>query len=211
MDYIVVLFKNKKKKKIINKFKNKSNAINFFNKTISNNKVYFNRILSFSMNSEFELGLLEKNNDDFENHYYKDKLGRQIKMNMENSEYKLIKVSIYNIEENIVDHQTNKRIKFLNFIDEYLKNFDTLKLVFILNNKIFVQYDDKFYMFSLKSESESFRFLECVSTYLIDNNRTDCLLVNDTSKFQKKYLYNLLEKNGFSKSILYKKYTTYLK
>ena len=39
----------------------------------------------------------------------------------------------------------------------------------------------------------------------------DCIIVPDSSKQQKKYLYSLLESKGITKSILYKKSTTFFK
>jgi hypothetical protein len=210
MNFLIVLFKNKTKKKIINKFKTKSNALSFFEKKIKEEKIYFEKIITGSKSSEYELGLLEKNSTDFENYYFKDNLGRQIKLDLDTSEYKLIKISEIKIEETIMDCQKKKKITLSVFCNQYLKS-KSLKVIFILNNKIFVQLDDDFSMFSLKNEDEALRFLDCISDYLMDNKRSDCLIVNDTSKIQKKYLYDLLNQNGFPKSTLYRRFTTFIK
>jgi hypothetical protein len=210
MNFLIVLFKNKTKKKIINKFKTKSNALSFFEKKIKEEKIYFEKIITGSKSSEYELGLLEKNSTDFENYYFKDNLGRQIKLDLDTSEYKLIKISEIKIEETIMDCQKKKKITLSVFCNQYLKS-KSLKVIFILNNKIFVQLDNDFSMFSLKNEDEALRFLDCISDYLMDNKRSDCLIVNDTSKIQKKYLYDLLNQNGFPKSTLYRRFTTFIK
>jgi hypothetical protein len=39
----------------------------------------------------------------------------------------------------------------------------------------------------------------------------DCILVKDTSKQQKKYLYDVLESKGIDKSSLYRRFTTYIR
>jgi hypothetical protein len=61
----------------------------------------------------------------------------------------------------------------------------------------------------LKSVEESGRFLDVLGDYLQDKNRMDCILVPDSSKSQKKYIYDILEKGGIPKSKLYRTYTTY--
>ena len=59
-NYIIVLFKNKSKKKIINKFKTKERAIEFYKKMIEGNDVIFDCQTENGKSCFFELGLLEK-------------------------------------------------------------------------------------------------------------------------------------------------------
>jgi hypothetical protein len=72
-----------------------------------------------------------------------------------------------------------------------------------------VQSDDQINLFSLKNEYDCNRFIDSLSNYLMVNGRIDTILVKDSSLSQKKYLYDLLESNGYSKSILYRKFTTF--
>ena len=137
-------------------------------------------------------------------------MGRQIKLDLEDPNYELIDISKFKVEEKFVDNQKNKKITLIEFYGDYLLT-NTIKLVFILNNKIFVQEDVNFKMFTFKTEEEGLRFLDSLSKFLIQNEKTNCILINDVSSFQKKYLYDLLESNGFDKSILYRKFTTYRK
>ena len=44
---------------------------------------------------------------------------------------------------------------------------------------------------------------------MLKNKRLDCIIVSDDSIVQKKYLYELLSSKGISKSILYRKSTTF--
>jgi hypothetical protein len=64
------------------------------------------------------------------------------------------------------------------------------------------------FFFTLKNESESERFIDCLSTYFHKIKKSDCLLIKDYSTPQKKYLYELLESKGIDKKILYRKFTT---
>jgi hypothetical protein len=85
---------------------------------------------------------------------------------------------------------------------------DGLKMISVLNNKIVLQEDEKIHLFTLKSESESSRFVDCMSLHFFKIKRGDCLFVKDYSTAQRKYLYSLLESNGIDKKILYRKFTT---
>ena len=53
------------------------------------------------------------------------------------------------------------------------------------------------------------RLMDGLSSYLLSKGRIDCILVKDSSKGQKKYLYDLLNDAGYSKSVLYRRFTTY--
>jgi tricorn protease-like protein len=49
-----------------------------------------------------------------------------------------------------------------------------LKLVSKLNNKIVVQNDDKFNLFTLKNDNDSSRFIDKLSELFIEQKRFDC-------------------------------------
>ena len=66
MKYLVVLFKDKNRKKIINKFKTFERAKNFFDRKISENKVTFNKLIENGKSCSFELGILEKGSNNFD-------------------------------------------------------------------------------------------------------------------------------------------------
>ena len=83
------------------------------------------------------------------------------------------------------------------------------KLVSKLNNKVVVQNDDKFNLFTLKNDYDSSRFIDTLSELFIEQKRFDCMFVKDYSNAQRKYLYNLLIENGFSKSYLQRQTTTH--
>lgn len=208
MKYLIVLFKNKERKKIIKKFKTYQRAKEFFDNQIKNNKVVFDKGVENGKLCSFEIGLLEKDSINFDSYFIKDDLGRQVKVDIDDPDYKVLKISNYSIEELIYDISKNKKISIDKFISEYLKR-GSIKLISKLNNKIVVQDDDMFSLFSLKSDEDCFRFTQVLKKYLTEKNRTDCIIVLDSSLPQKKYLYSLLESKGISKSILYKKSTTF--
>jgi len=208
MKYLIVLFKNKERKKIIKKFKTLDRAKKFYESKINDNGIYFDKKVENGKNCNFELALVETDPDVFENYFIKDDLGRQVKVETDDSRYKIMKISNYKIEDFIYDIQKNKRLNFITFIRNYIPR-EGIKLVSKLNNKVVIQNDEKFFLFSLKSEDESKRFLTVLEDYMLSNNRMDCIIVSDDSNRQKKYLYELLNSKGISKSMLYKKSTTF--
>ena len=209
-NYIVVLFKNKSKKKIINKFKTKERAVAFYRKLIEENDVIFDCQTENGASCFFELGLLEKNSSNFDLYFIKDDMGRQVKVELDTDDFKLIEVRKYKVEELIYDVEKKEKLSIPKFIRMYLPK-TSVKLLSKLNNKVVLQNDDSVKLFSLKSEDDADRFLDSLSDHFIKNGRMDCILVKDTSKSQKKYLYNVLQDKGIDKSVLYRRFTTFRK
>lgn len=209
MNYLVVLFKNKERKKIINRFKTFDRAESFYNKKMEENKsVIFETKIENARPCDYELCLLKRNDDDFEKLFIRDDFGRQILVDLDDPEYKIMKVSKYKVPEKIFDVNQNKKITTEEFVKKYLPK-NSIKLISRLNNKVAVQNDNDVKLFSLKDEDESRRFLESLNDYLIDSGRGDSIIVIETSKPQKKYLYEILSEMGFSKQSLYRRSTTY--
>jgi hypothetical protein len=209
MNYLVVLFKNKERKKIINKFKTLGNAQDFFDKKINDNsKVIFGKEVENASPCFFELGLLKKRDDNFETMFIRDDYGRQIKVETDDPDYKIIKISKYLVEEKIFDVSKNKKISVNDFIKNYLPK-NSIKLISSLNNKIIVQNDNLINLFSLKNEMDSKRFLDCLSDHFQKEGRIDTIIVSESSKEQKKYLYDLLNSSGIDKQKLYRRSTTF--
>jgi hypothetical protein len=96
------------------------------------------------------------------------------------------------------------------FLKTYCNKKD-FKSIFSLNNKVVVQVDDNFNLFSLKNSIDSHRFITVLESYFMNNGRKDAMFVKDTSTVQRKWLYNILEENGFDRKKLYKQVTTYSK
>jgi hypothetical protein len=208
-NYTIVLFKNKHKKKILKKFITKERANIFFSKIMKKSEeVIFDVYYENGKKVEYEIGIVQKSSGDNVPTYLTDNLGRNIKIKLDEPYMVISTIKPYKKEEKIFDIQNNKKIKVSDFFKKYLKN-DTLKVISVLNNKIIVQQDENISIFSLKNEEDSLRFLECISTHFFKIKRSDCLFVKDTSTPQRKYLLDLLEKSGFDKKILYRKYTTY--
>lgn len=209
MDYIIVIFKNKIKKKIINKFKTEKRASEFYNSLLlKSNDVLFDKQYENGFKCEYKIALLEKNLKNKTPLFLKDEYGRQNKIELEDNDYSITKISDYRIEEEFVDYNTNKKLNSSKFIKKYLDG-SGLKLVSKLNNKIIVQNDDDLKLFTLKNDDDCLRLIETLSDLFITKNRMDCMFVKDSSTTQRKYLYDLLVERGYSKDYLFRQSTTH--
>jgi hypothetical protein len=208
-NYLVVLFKNKSKKRIIKKFITYNKTKTFFTKLIKeSDNVIFDKKVENGFDCTFELGLVELSNKQLFPIYLTDEMGRAIKVKLEDDNMTLVEIHPYKIEETLFDIQTNEKITVQTLIRKYIKG-DGVKMISTLNNKLIIQLNDNVNLFSLKNDSESSRFIDCLSSHFFKIKRTDCIFIKDYSSEQRKYLYNILEGMGINKKILYKKFTTY--
>jgi hypothetical protein len=208
VNYVVVLFKNKKRKKIINKFVTFSRAKQYYDKLLKeSNDVIFNVEIENGMDTRYELGLIELSDNQFIPVYMTDEYGRSSKVKLEEDGMTLFNIGYYKKEERVYDLTKNKKITTQQLIKTYLKG-DGLKMISSLNNKIIIQEDEKINLFTLKSEFESLRFIDSLSSYFFKIKRGDCLFVKDHSSAQRKYLFSVLESYGIDKKILYRKFTS---
>ena len=208
-NYQIVLFKNKVKKKIINKFKTHKKAVEFYNDLLKeNDEVIFDKEFENGVKSNYELAIIEKVSGTLLPVFLKDEIGRTIKVNLEDNDYTITKISKYKIDEVFLDYQTKKKITTKQFVRRYLSG-DGLKMVSKLNNKVVVQNDDDYKLFTFKNVDDSSRFLDNLSENFMSSKRTDCMFVKDSSTQQRKYLYQILSEKGFPKSYLIRHSTTH--
>lgn len=154
------------------------------------------------------MAILEKKGNKLFPIYVTDELGRNLKIDFDDLDWDMVKFSPYKVEDKINDYQTSKRITYKELEKKYLSK-DGLKMLSMLNNKVVLQLDSNTYLFSLKNESDCLRFLNSLEEYYFSINRNDVLIVKNVSSPNKKYLYALLEEQGFDKKFLYRKETTY--
>lgn len=210
-NYIIVLFKNKKKKKIIKGYATEKNANLKFDSLIKNNEVSFEVLYENSERCKYELALLSRK-DDYQIPLFKmDEVGRNNSVHMsEESDYVIKRIDDYKIEELIYDWQKESRISFNELLSLYLPK-DSVKVISKLHNKIVIQNDSDFKLFSLKNEEDSERLLQTIESFFINNSRSDSIIVRDESTVNRKWMYNVLESHGFSRKKLYRQKTTFSK
>jgi predicted transcriptional regulator with HTH domain len=208
-NFFVTLFKNKTKKRIIKKFVTYTKAKSFYTKIKNeSDKVIFSKEVENGKDCKFEIGLIELSSKQLFPIYMTDEMGRNVKVKLEDDNMTLVEITPYKMEELLYDIQTEEKIDTHILIKKYIKG-DGVKMISTLHNKIIIQQDEKFSMFSLKNEQESSRFIDCLTSHFFKIKRMDCIFVKDYSSAQRKYLFELLEKFGVDKKVLYRKFTTY--
>ena len=137
--YLIVLFKNKVKKKIIKKFKTLKNADEYYKKLVdASDEVIFDKKYENGFKSDYEIALLGKKNVNKEVIYIKDDFGRQSKVDLQDDEFSIINVLPYKIEEVFLDYETKKKINTKQFIKKYLSGLFLFFIIslFLINNSI---------------------------------------------------------------------------
>jgi hypothetical protein len=210
-NYVIILFKNKKKKKIIKGYATEKNALSKYNELVRDNNVRFKVLFENSERCDYEIGLLTKT-DDYQIPLFKtDEVGRNNNVFIEGeSDYTIKRIEDYSIEEMIFDWRLNRRISFDEFISLYCPK-KQVKVISKLHNKIVIQNDEVFNLFSLKNEEDSERFLQTLESFFYSSNRNDSIFVRDESTINRKWMYDVLEKNGFDRKKLYRQKTTFSK
>ena len=159
---------------------------------------------------KYEIALITTTMDFQMDLFIQDDIGRNVKIKTDDSNYKILKISNYNLPEKLFDWSSNSRISFDFFYGKYFKSRE-LKNVFTVNNKLLIQQEDNVNIFSLKNSSESKRLLNILQEHMISENRSDAIFVPDNDNIQRKYLYSILEEKGVNKSKLYRQSTTFSK
>lgn len=210
-NYLIILFKNKSRYKIIKKYQTYKKCLDYFNfLTNKSNEVIFDVQTENGRDVKYELGLLKRDKKEILKLFKTDDLGRNISIELNDPDFSLMRIEPYRLDEKIYDINKKQKISVTKLIESNLKS-NELKLISKLNNKIIIQEDDKFSLYSTKSSYDAIRLLNSLQEYMINNNKKNCLIVMDTSSEQKKYLYQVLSELGYDKKMLYRNSTTHLK
>ena len=206
-NFFVVLFKNKTKKKIINKFITFNKAKEFYNSMLKNQEnIIFSKHYDDGVKSEYELSLMSKQDNLDETIYTKDLLGRTIKIEVQDDDFKIKLISPFLIEELIYDFQKKERIRYHELLEQII-SINEIGQIFTLNNKLFVQNDDNILLFGNKNIRDAKRLFELVREDVLKKKKGNFIFIKDVSTAQRKLLYQLLESKGFKKSELFRHYS----
>jgi len=204
--YQIVIFNNQSKKRIVATSRIQSNIIKKYNQIIKKSNVIFPMKYNKKKKCNFEISLVCIGKCKNKALHKRDELGRLLEVTTKNKKYQIIKIQNFEVAEKIYDHRQQKRITVEDFIREYLTTTNIIQL-YTLNNKVVVQNNDDFFLFSLKNISDASRLLTIVQSYFRENKKFNCLFSKDLSTAQRKEIYNTLESKGFSRQLLYKHYT----
>ena len=110
-NFMVVLFKDKKKKKILKKFITYKRAKQFYKTLMDKSKeIIFDVKVQSGKECKFELGLVELSSKQLIPVYMTDEFGRNIKVKLDEDGMTLFEISPYKKEELIFDIKENRKI-----------------------------------------------------------------------------------------------------
>jgi len=203
--YQIIIFKNRKRYKVLFSSNLKYNIQKKYNKYIRENNITFSKKFSSREPIHFEICMICNHGCKSKKIYKRDELGRLDLIELE-GDSQILEINDYEIEEKLHDHQLNKRISFDEFIERYTFKKDIYQM-YTINNKIVVQKDSNYNLFSLKNIEDSKRFISIIRDYFSKNKMINCLISLDLSTAQRKLIYTDLEKIGYDREFLQKHYT----
>jgi hypothetical protein len=211
-NYMVVLFLNGAKKKVLYK-SNKRTTINEFWRECKTQKkpLYCAEVRGRARTVlNFELALVYAKNrwSPVEDKFYKkDSMGRNQPININNGdEYRVKEVIEWWEPEKIYDFQQKKHI-FFEEMFSIIEKVTELSQIFTLNNKIFLQIDDDITVYKNKNLKDTSRLFNILRSELLNKKRKNFIFVRDVTSYQRKMLYRLLEGKGFSRNELFRHYS----
>lgn len=211
-NYMIVLFLNGDKKKVLYK-SNKRTTINEFWRECKTQKkpLYCAEVRGRARTVlNFELALIYAKNrwsPEEDKFYKKDGMGRNKPINLNNAdEYRVKDVIDWWEPEKIYDFQQKKHI-FFEEMFSIIEKITELSQIFTLNNKVFVQIDDDVTVYKNKNVKDTGRLFSILRSELLKKKRNNFIFVRDVTSYQRKMLYKFLENKGFSKNELFRHYS----
>ena len=199
-NFKIVLFRNKKKKKILNNYKSYQKCLNKFNNLIKDNNVIFEIKYENRTKVNYELAIVCEGCNETNSLFSTDDFGRNVEVSLSDKNFDILKINDFFIDEKIQDYQLNVRISFEFFYKTYLSD-NKFKNFFVLNNKFFIQQDESFDCFILKDCDESIRFLQTLEFYLNEHGINNYISFIYNNILEKKWIYKKLVDYGFKKTL----------
>ena len=154
-----------------------------------------------------ELALIFPNYKDAKTKFVQDEYGRQVKAEVSNQQFRIKEIIPYWIEDQIYDADNKTMIwydQLINILTERLE----ISQIFTLNNKIIYQVDDHVRLFSVKNIDDAQRLFGLIREDLISMGYGNYIFVKDIDTEERVFLYDMLEKKGYSRASLIKHYSS---
>jgi hypothetical protein len=206
--YFIVLFCNKKRIKVLYKCMKRTTITEYWHEFKTEQKPRFVKLQGGKRKQEqiFELALVFPNNRWATKTYVKDSLGRNQEAKIEDDKFRIKEIIPYWKEELIYDFQIKKRIRYHEMIEQ-IYSVTEIAQIFLLNNKLFLQIEDKVKLFGNKNLADAERLMELVREDVTKKKKGNFIFVKDVTTYQRKQLYNLLVSKGFKRTELFRHYS----
>ena len=206
--YFIILFCNRRKKKIIHKSAKRSTIMDVWREIRTQKQPPYVKLNSGRKRTPltYELALVYPNNRWAVKTYSKDELGRNFEVKMKDDKQRIKDIIPFWEEELIYDYESKKRIRYHQMM-KYISTVTEIGQIFTLNNKLFVQVENNIRLFGNKNIDDTNRLFDIVREELIKKKKTNFIFVKDITTHQRTLLYNLLESKGYKRTELFRHYS----
>ena len=206
--YFVILFCNKKKVRVLHRSMTKNTIYDAWHEFKTEKRPPFVKLQGGKRNKElkYELGLIFPNNRWSKPTYIRDEMGRSVEALMVDDKFRIKELIPYWEEEKIYDFDAKKRIRYYEMMNIIL-NVEDIAQIFTLNNKVFLQVEDRVRMFGNKNINDANRLFDIVKDDLLKRGVGNFIFVKDISRHQRTQLYDILEGMGYKRTELFRHYS----
>lgn len=206
--YFIILFCNKKKVRVLHKCMTKNTIYDAWHEFKTEEKPPYVKLQGGKRRQDlkYELGLIFPNNRWSKPTYIRDELGRNIEAELIDDKFRIKLLIPYWDEEKIYDFDNKKRIRYHEMMGIILK-VEEIGQIFTLNNKLFLQVEDKVRMFGNKNILDANRLFDIVKSDLLKRGVSNFIFVKDISTKQRSNLYKMLEGMGYKRTELFRHYS----
>jgi len=206
--YFIYLFCNGKKQRLFYRSARKPTILNAWEELRTQKPPRFLKTNTGKKRTQthFELGLLFPKRLNNKRIYKKDELGRNVEVVFDDEKLSLRELIPYWCEEFIYDYDYKMRIRYDHLLKLLLDTSEICQ-IFKLNNKIILQIDDNFRLFSCKNVPDAERLFELLREDILEKKRGNFIFIKDIVTQQRNALYKLLEEKGYKHSELLKHYS----
>ena len=203
--YKIVLFRNKKLKKVIRTYRSYKGASSKVKNLIDNNNIKFPKEFENGERYKYEIVLLCPKNS--KKLFDMDEYGRNVEVSLDDDYFSICEKRDYFEEEVIRSYDRGVNFSY-NLLLKYVQRFSGVLSFVVINNKVLFQADDHIELFLLKTMSDSDRLIRILQEDLMGSKKHS-ICVPDYSKVQRKELYDMLEERGYDRNLLYRQVINY--
>jgi hypothetical protein len=187
-------------------------AKNLFDKTVSNNVVFFERTTLNKNNKhkkvKFYLYLLKEREKNDEATVVRDGLGRLIKEKFKDERYTILDRIDFKIEETFLVFGFKGRLTFKEILKKLLMNTTRMKYVFFLLNKLIIEDYDDFNIVICKNKKEARLLHDKLSEFFKFNKIKRGIFMNELNKKNRGRIYEEIKrKTGWKLPRIYRNST----
>lgn len=204
--YKVVIYNKGKRVRVIKEYVYYKNALIKYNKVLEDNIVFFPKESTWDgKKTDYELLLIAppKNKTI---HNIRNEFGALITIKPKGN-FSIKKIEPYYVEENFTDRLSGEKLDFKVLIKRLVKNAKYSPVIYVLNNKLYVEYfdHDAIELYVLKNKEDSYRLCDTIRKFVITNHIHGFLFFNNPTLDSKNRIYDLLYNDyGVSKDYMYK-------